>query len=521
VVGKKSDKLFISDDDVAKLDSSQPKQFVSDEDVSKIDAQNEPKQYSQSEALGLLAPRTATFGLAPAASGVGAGLGAASVAPWGKKIDAYTNAYFEGKDERLNAQNEAAKQYPKTALASDVGGMLATAPLMAAQSVPAAIGKGAASGAAYGIGEGKDLKDVGDGALVGGGTAGLLQGASPYASKLAGAVGRGGAKAIGSLTGLPEEQILNYAQKTPLINQLIKETGNDYAGAVEKQRQGLLGDVSSFRKSANANIGNVLKNSNEGMAPGQVLNELQAAKAQLDPVLQKQKISALDDLINTYSSAVNEKGQITPNQMNILRGELQGIASSGNAYMSPSTGQLMPQSTQVGLAAKNAGRLASESLKNQFPEIKQGFNDLSSLHNIEGKIGGLLGENTNSNTLMNAAGSDSLKGSRLRYLSDKVGSPAVGNLQNLKTAQTFSNPDMISQFKTGRSLTGMALGAGAGALIDPNDRRTGAEIGAVVASPMGVKGLINAINLAKKLPADKARGLLTNFINEQQYQKSQ
>ncbi len=471
------------------------------------------KPISQWEATKLLAPRTLTFGLAPAAAGVGAAAGAFSgtKGSFSDKLGAASDAYSEGKKERLDAQNEAAKEYPKTALTSDVAGMLATGPLVAAGSVGQAVTKGAAAGAAYGVGEGDGLKDVGTGAVIGGVSGGLLQAASPYIGKgagyVAGKLGSGAAKVASSLSGLPEEQIKSYAAKTPLINKLIKSSGGDFSEPIEAQRQKLLSDISQYRQSANAKIGEALtNNASKEVAPGQVLLELEHYKSKLHPTLQADEINAVDSLIKKYTGAVSDRGTLSPNEMNIIKSELQDVAGSGGAYKNQQ-GQIIGRSTGLGRAARSAGAVARQNINSEIPELVQPYSDLQSLHQAQNRLGGLLSEKGNPTTLLNAASGNSFKGKTLNYLSNKVGSGAVNSLKDIKTAQTFSNPDILSQFKTGRSLTGMAVGGAAGAVLDPEDRTHGAMIGAALSSPLAIKGLINAGNVGRTI----GKGLLTEL----------
>lgn len=473
---------------------------------------------SQVDAIKTLGGRDFTFGLSPFAAGVGAALGAAS----GTKGDIYDKynaaekAYSQGKTERKNLEQETEKEYPKTAMATNVGGLLATAPIVGAGSIPGAIAKGAAVGGAYGLGQGEGMDDIEKGAAFGGVGGGLFQAATPYAGKALGFVGRGAAKVGSALSGLPENEIKNYAAKTPIINKLIGK--GDILDQVEAQRQGLLNDVNTYRKAQNSQIGEIL-NSNESkqMAPGQTLTDLLAFKSKLDPKLQPELINQVDNLVNKYVSAVGENGSVSPQQMNIIRGELQDIANSGGAYKN-SQGALIGYSSELGSAAKQAARTAREGINQEIPELAQPYKNLSNLYSAQSRLGGLLGEKGNPTSLLNAAGGETSKSKWLNYLGDKVGSKSLDELKNLKTAQTFANPDLLSQFKTGRSLTGMAVGGLAGGLLDPEDRKTGALIGSAIASPLAIKGLINAGNLGRVVGKPIINALKTDvapsFIKE-------
>ncbi len=477
-----------------------------------------PAPIDTKEALGLLGPRALTFGLAPVAAGTGAALGALSgtKGSLGEKLSAAGDAYSEGKKERLSAQNEAARQHPSLALASDIGGALATAPLMAATSIPGAIAKGAASGAAYGLGEGEGATDVAKGAATGGLIGGTIQAATPLVEKGLGYIGKGAAKVASGLSGVSEDEIKNYASKTNEINKLIKKSGSEIPAAVEEQRGLLLNDVNTYRKSVNKTIGDVLEKSSDVKMPIQpVIDKLNAIKSKFDPKLQADLIGNIDEKIAQYGSAAVE-GNLTPNQMNIIRNDLQEIADKGGAYAGKQ-GAIIGYSKDLATAAKQAAGEVRKNINKEFPEMATAYNKLAQLHTIQNNLGrGLLKEGGNTTSLMNAAASDTGKARWLEKLADVSGSQSLDNLKDLRTANAFRSPELLSNYKTGKSLTGLVVGGGLGALLDPEDRTKGAVVGSALASPLALKGLINAGNLGRglinNLPAGTAGAAARNLV---------
>jgi hypothetical protein len=164
------------------------------------EAKNTFREVSTGEAFGRSAVQGASFGLYPALSGALAagreGGAPKSVEPEPGVADALmglvrmgyehfvspegkaTKAYREAREEAQGALEAGRKQHPYASFAGELMGTAAVPlPGLAAAAAPARIGRGAAfgglGGAAYGGGtalsEGKDIGDIGKGALIGGG----------------------------------------------------------------------------------------------------------------------------------------------------------------------------------------------------------------------------------------------------------------------------------------------------------------------------------------------------------------
>src|SRR5690606_4050746 len=111
-----------------------------------------------------------------------------------------------------------------------------------------------------------------------------------------------------------------------------------------------------------------------------------------------------------------------PKQMNIIRDELQDIASSGGAYKSKQ-GQIVGQNNRFATAAKQAAATVRKDINTKFPEMAKAYNQLAELHSIQGKLGkGLLKEGSNPTSLLNASKEGAYKSRWLEKLSDVSGS---------------------------------------------------------------------------------------------------
>lgn len=175
---------FISDDDMKKLDGGQD--FISDDDFAKM--QEKPSELS---SAGLGAVDAGSLGFADEAYGAVVGGFKALTGPRN-----YDDTYREARDEARNVFKNAEQANPKSYMAGQIGGGLATSfvpgvGLAKGAGLAANVARGAALGGVAGIGssEADDFsKDALLGTAVGGATGGVGYGVGKVIEKGAGAL---------------------------------------------------------------------------------------------------------------------------------------------------------------------------------------------------------------------------------------------------------------------------------------------------------------------------------------------
>lgn len=403
----------------------------------------------------------------------------------------------------IPGQPEVAAGMPPMALpAGALGGLgRAAVALGEGQGLGYAAGRTALS-AAQGVGmsamdgkAGESWQDKLDRAKSGGLLSGGIQGAAeslPIAGKALG----WGAKKIGEgLTGVAPDLIENFAKRTDQINQLIKKSGGNITQMADDIRSELTGGIQKAKGALNGQISAALEGSSkEANIPAQsIIDRLEEAKAKLNPNFKKAAISDLEEMISNVKSQAKDgmldaRGLYETKQY--LGSEARGAYNKG--------GQIFTRAGEAARAAKEAAAEARDAIKTHIPEISQADAQLARMHAIEGRLNkNLLAPGTPEGALMAAgSGANPRNAANLRALEEISGVNASQRAKDLATAREFASPGLLPKDFTGKAALRMAVGLGAGGMLDGKE---GALIGASLTSPMALKGVINAANVARKV----------------------
>lgn len=346
--------------------------------------------------------------------------------------------------------------------------------------------------------EGESWQDKIDRAKSGATLSGGIQAAAesvPVVGKALGYVAKKGGEA---LTGIAPDLIENFAKRTDQVNALIKRTGGNITAMADDVRAELSSGIQKAKGTLNGKISAALEAASpEATIPAQsIIDKLESAKANLNPNFKKDAIVDLDQMISNINDQA-KGGMLSPKGLfetkQYLNAESKGAYNKG--------GQIFVRTTDAARAAKNAASIARDAIREHIPEISEADAQLSRMHAIEGRLNkNLLAPGTPEGALMAAgSGANPRNAANLKALEDISGVDASQKAKDLATAREFASPGLIPKDFTGKSMARLAVGAGIGGAVDSGDRTHGALIGATLASPMALKGVINAANVARKV----------------------
>ena len=511
---------------------------------------DQPKEsISQLEALKIGVEKGGTLGFRPVVAGAGAGLGALigqlQVDKKGeglseklqRAISAVPGAYKAGREESLQEQQVAQKEFPKTTFAGDIAGTALTLPFTATKGITGAAKFGALQGAGEALSEGQGLGEsaltTAKGAALGVGSLGLAKGIEKGipliqegVKKISPSIGAKAKSAfikLGSaVTGETEKNIKTYIDKNAAVEKLIKESGGDVGVAADTIRQQITNDIQSFRKSQNAKISQALKDLPPKLAvsPKPLLESLDKAKAKLDPIFDKDQIRHIDEIQTKIKSVADQFKKKLPLEklyatQNFLYEEAKGAFKNGQFFI---------PGTAVQNAAKGAAREAKIILDHSIPELRAANEQLSKLHKIEDNINKNLVVPGKPEAALIAAGGASAGRNRLylESLGKITGKNVTGEAEKLAAAASFANPQLTPKSMNGTTSTSRTIGAAAlGTILSGSP--IGGAIGLALTSPFALKqaikaGIVNKDILAKTLGAgldytnEKVLNNLTKFL---------
>lgn len=352
------------------------------------------------------------------------------------------------------------------------------------------------------------------------GTLNLAKDALPAAGKAIGGVAKGVADATAAttgrvgnaLTGVEKGVIKTYIDRTKEVTDLAKKYGNNLATASDDVRAGFMDKISAFKKETNDAITQSLETASpkKNIVIKSLKDDLEASRAKLHPVYDKDQISQLDDLIGEVNEA-NKFGKTNAAGLYQLKQRL-GEVGAGSFKKS---GQIFMPGSDVQKAAASANRVARNLLVDSAntakisPEIIEADSKLHQLHKIEGDINkNMLAEGKSHNALVEAGRvPDSRNATNLRRLDGLTGKSFSKEAENLGAMSRFGSPDLLPVEGSGKSTTRMMAGGGLGALggmmAGPAGVAAGAGIGSVFSSPALLKAAIQT----GKIGADTVRSL--------------
>jgi hypothetical protein len=372
-----------------------------------------------------------------------------------------------------------------------------------AQGIGAALGRTALSagqGAVMSALDGKEGESASDkiaraksGAKLSGGIQ-LAAESLPYVGKF---VKAAGVKIGSALTGVSDDIIKTYADKTDEVNNMIKSSGGDMTQAADQVRTEVSSGIQSHKAKLNGQISAELKNAPQERVHSiqPIIERLEAAKSKLNPNFKAAAISDIDEMI----AAVKANA---PDGMTNLQGlyETKQFLNEGAKSAYTKGGQIFTRASEAARAAKDASTDAREILKPASEVIAQADNQLASLHRIESKLNKNLLKAGAPDSALFAAGSGGNKRNEamLKLLGEKSGVDALGKAKQLAAARSFANPSIMPTDATGKAVGRIIVGSGVGgAIAGP----VGAAVGGALASPMTLKAGINLASWGSQIAA--------------------
>lgn len=362
--------------------------------------------------------------------------------------------------------------------------------------------------------EGESWQDKVDRAKSGAKLSGGIQLAAesvPYVGK---ALGYGAKKVGEALTGVAPDLIENFAKRTDQVNDLIRKTGGKVDAMADQIREELSGGIQQAKGVLNGQISSALAGADPELRveAKPIIDRLEAAKARLNPNFKKSAIADIDEMIANIKSQAGESGALDAKGLYETKQYL-GQESSG-AYNKG--GQMFTRASEAARAAKEAAGEARDLVREHIPEIAQADAQLSKMHAIEGRMNkNLLAPGKSDAALMAAgAGTNPRNAANLRALEEVSGVPASQRVKDLATAREFASASPLPVDRTGKAFARLAVGAGLGGATDKEHPIAGAIAGATLASPMALKGVINAANIARKVGTAVGAPQAAQFVRQ-------
>lgn len=357
----------------------------------------------------------------------------------------------------------------------------------------------------------KDLSTRLSDAKSGAKTAAMIQAgveSIPYVGK---AIKYGGIKLGSAISGVADDLIRNYAEKTDKINQIIKESGGEMPAAADQLRTELANGIQKTKQALTNQISKTLESAPKGktidinpiLTPLEQQrvnllsnNQIEEAK-QIESIIQKIKNFGVDgDAVYGVKQYV---GRVSLQGLNNIKQMLQDIATP--AYGQP--GQIFNYAKASQRAAKIGASIARRSLNEVSPEIAAANNQLSALHTIEDNLNRNLIASGKPDAALFAAGSGAnpRNAKMLERLGNITGVDALGRAKDLATARAFNNPSLLPTDATGKAAARMFIASGIGsAVAGPLGLLAGG-----LASPAAIKAGVNVGSLVQPI-LSKAAG---------------
>jgi len=327
--------------------------------------------------------------------------------------------------------------------------------------------------------------------------------------KVLGLLGKGAAKVGETFSGVPEKEIMTYANHADEIKEMAKASDNSTAEAADQMRAKFMDQIQGTKSAMNKQISDALESSTKSVDSAPILKALEDSKTSINPKLNPEGHEAIDSLIKRISSLSDEKGALSIKDANDIKRYLQDQASS--AYYG--SGQIFSGGTEAANAAK-AGARAARSLVNEAePAIAQANNKLAELHDVMDDLNkNMISEGKPEAALLSAgSGGNPRNAKNLTRLGELTGNDMTGDAEKLSAMRTFGSPKLIAQDSTGKAAGRMGLAGGLGFLAG---HAPGAVAAAFLTSPAAVKTAIDAGKLTRGMLKDPSvqqmlgRGLL-------------
>ncbi len=325
-------------------------------------------------------------------------------------------------------------------------------------------------------------------------------------------------KAGHALTGVAEKDIDTFIKRTNKVEDMAKKYGDDVQSAVDDARLGILDDVKSARQDLNNKISKEISTSGDKIVSSTTASDsLNNWKKKLNKVNDADEIRQIDKEIQNLKQLADENGDILASDLFSSYNRLKKVGSG--AFQEG--GQLFVPGSSAQKAAKDASREIRKVISSELPETSEALRKLSLLHKAEDTAGkGLLKEGAPAAQFATAGRSNTRQRKALGQLEAITGSPITQKAEDVAAMQSFGNPSVLPVDQTGKSLTRMGVGTGAGLLLGGTP---GAVVGTIATSPMALKYGIKAGkvigNIGEKafsIPVDalaKTMGVTADFIS--------
>lgn len=326
---------------------------------------------------------------------------------------------------------------------------------------------------------------------------------------------KGTAKVASALSGLPEKTIQTYIEKGDDIAKIYKKYGKDFSSAADDMRASWSKSIQETRGALNKQIENALetggnkpmalsvKELKNGEKVADILAPFHEAKSKLNPKLNADKISEIDDLMSTVDSLIGGRKEITVLEANQLKNFLQEAAKGSYSK----GGQIYTRGSEAANAAKQSAAITRKRLNEAAPEIAKANNQHAILHDLESKINkNLISPGKSDSALFSAgSGAGTRPRKQLEQIGNLTGRDVLGEAEKLSSAKEFGNAGLTTLDVTGKGVERTGKGAVAGGLLGSavGAPVPGAIIGAALTSPLGIKTAIDvgqiSMGVASKL----------------------
>lgn len=307
------------------------------------------------------------------------------------------------------------------------------------------------------------------------------------------------AKVGHALTGVDENAVKTYLKKNKQVEELIAKYGGDTQTAADAVRESFQTQLRNARGNISKQIGESLEKKGDQIVNiKDVLDDLDLQSSKLNKATKKADISQVKELKETLSELADENGDILLRDLHDAKEFAQDRAKS--AYVRG--GQIFAPGKDSQKISKQTAALLRKRLNSAAPDIAEFNNKLALIHGAEdGLIKNLIKPGGPEGSLITAGGKTiSRPRKQLERLEKTSGVPMVEKAEQLSAARTFADPSLLPVDVTGKSMTRLALGGGAGLLAGG---QIGAAVGSALTSPWalkyGIKTELGIIDLAKKL----------------------
>ena len=324
------------------------------------------------------------------------------------------------------------------------------------------------------------------------------------------------AKIGSALTGISEQEIKTYASKADKIKALARSTDASTIEAADQIRTQFNKDIGTTIGGINQELSAVLSDSSKTVQSQPIVDALEKYKAKLDPILWKEQVGQIDDIVSRVQGAA-QGGEIPIGKANEIKQYLQEKASS--AYRN---GDMFQIGKEAANAAKSGAAVARQVIDQAEPQVTKLNANLQRFHQIEDEMNqNLLKVGAPESALMAAGTGGNVRNVKaLEELGQMTGTPMLEQAQELAAMRTFTNPPLLPVDTTGKTATRMGAAAAVGAL---GGGPIGGAIGGALSSPLVLKSIIEtgrAVGPAvqKAIPQKPTREMLYKGLMQKYFE---